>query len=127
MSEMIPSESGDYGDISPELYAADFTEWEQELESEPSIAELSRKLGSISLSETIEYDEIAEPPEEPEEPEELKKPNEHKEEKYDFLQASPNSSSRESSPKITQDELFSAAMGLIYFATGISAEEVFEE
>lgn len=126
MSEMIPSESGDYGDINPELYAADFTEWEQELESEPSIAELSHKLGSMSLSEAIEYDEIVEPPEEPEEPEELKKPNEQKE-KYDYLQASPNNSSRESSPKITQDELFSAAMGLIYFATGIPAEEVFEE
>ena len=59
-----------------------------------------------------------------EEPEGLK---EKEQLPYDPLNLQPERSSGESGIHATQDEMFSAAMGLIYFTTGISAEEVFEE
>lgn len=139
MSELLPSENGGYGESNIEPYAADFTEWEQELAAEPHIAELRAQLGSLSLVETIDYDtrdllneDEVEELEEPEGPGGTKKPKENETKKeeqlqYDPLNLQPEKASGEQGPHVTQDELFSAAMGLIYFTTGISVEEVFEE
>jgi hypothetical protein len=114
MSEIIPSDSGDYIEPNLEAYTADFDAWEQELASE---------LGQRALGDVINHDRLATPLNKPLEDEKIQPTKQD----YEPLKLDVNTGSVEKGPGVTEDELFSAAMGLIYFTTGIPADEVFEE
>lgn len=125
MSEMAPSESGDHSKPDLELYAEDFDAWERELLYEEQSTELSRRFGQLALGETIEHTALDEAPEEDSLPIKPKKPDDEVR-KPDPLSISSETSS-EPGWHVTEDEMFSAAMGLIYFATGFPADEMFEK
>lgn len=121
MSEIIPSDSGDYIEPNLEAYAADFDAWEQELVYEPYIPELASELGQRALDDVIS-DRLAMPFNKPLEDERIQPSKQD----YEPLKLDVSTGSVEKGPGVTEDELFSAAMGLIYFTTGIPADEVFE-
>lgn len=118
MSEILPFSNGDY-----DAGATDFELWEAELEDTETIARLSHELGRLSFSDTVEFrPELVAKPESPlDDPEEM----------YDEPQiAMHQESKREQKSQadgelyLLSDEMFDAAMGLIYFATGVPADEL---
>lgn len=130
MIEHIPSESGDYSNQNRELEAADFAQWEQELSHEPHIGELNLEMGRLSLEQTVEYEPDDDAPEWKvleDEPESEDDEEPEQEPRYDPLKIEPGSRSHESGSMNAEEGLFGAAMALVYFTTGFTADEVFEK
>lgn len=116
MSEYGPSNSGDYGESSSDQSSTDFELWEAELENDESIARLSLELGRLSLQGEIEY------PEEEQEPSKKKKPEEPDQEKWE-MPAMDESAGFSGGEYLLGDEMYGAAVGLIYLTTGFSMED----
>lgn len=118
MSEILPFSNGDF-----DAGAIDFELWEAELEDTETIARLSHELGRLSFSDTVEFrPELVAKPE---------KPLDEQEQKYDEPQIAmyqepkrEQESYNYEEPYLLSDEMFDAAMGLIYFATGVPADEL---
>lgn len=111
MSETLPFGNGD-----SDATATDFELWESELEDTETIARLSHELGRLSFSNTVEF-----------QPELVAKPELLLDEPQIAMHQEPKreqKSQGDGELYLLSDEMFDAAMGLIYFATGVPADEL---
>lgn len=116
MSEILPYSSGDFN-----TEATDFELWEAELQDDETIVRLSHELGRLSFSDTVEL--LPRPVEKEDQPEEELKVSEATIDMAEEPKSNWDSYKVEE-PYLLSDEMFDAAMGLIYFATGVPADEL---
>ena len=121
MYENGPLDSGDYGDDSPDHTTSDYELWEAELKDNENIARLSHELGRFSLQSEIEVADVLQPKKRksPEDEDEKEEEPELEEELFS-METSPSSSDG----YLLGDEMYGAAMGLIYLTTGIPVDEI---